>query len=254
MIAGSLSPHRHFLQDPEHQDALLTNRRGRHLIPALSSPTPSITTLPGDWFQAAEPSGKLLVVLHGRGDSSQGFHWLPSALRLHGLDYLMPNAPDDYYGGRSWYDLPPDQEPGVLRSRKLLDQLFEELLDSGRDAADIALLGFSQGCLMTLEWGTRSDLDLAAYIGISGYCLDPASLLQEATAGVQPAHWLITHGTHDDVLPLETTRQQIQELADGGLEFPFEVYEKGHTIDPHRELPRVRQLIGERLGLIEASP
>ena len=166
----------------------------------------------------------------------------------------MPNAPDDYYGGRSWYDLPPDQEPGVLRSRELLDQLFEELLASGRNAANIALLGFSQGCLMTLEWGLRSDLDLAAYIGVSGYCLDPTSLLREMKASVQPAHWLITHGTHDEVLPFATTRQQIQELAEGGLELPFEVYGKGHTIDPHRELPRLRQFVGKRLDLIDASP
>lgn len=209
-----------------------------------------IETLPCDWFQPRDPSGKLLVVLHGRGDSSAGFHWLPEALDLPGLGYLMPNAPDDYYGGWSWYDLPPNQEPGVLRSRKLLDRLFDEILESGWNASDIALLGFSQGCLMTLDWGCRSEVQLAAYVGISGYCLDSAALIRERNPSVEPDKWLITHGVFDEVLPFEVTRRQIDELAAGGLGFRFESYPKGHTIDPVEELPLIRRFLGERLGLL----
>ena len=211
---------------------------------------PEVATLPCDRFSAREPSGKLLVVLHGRGDSSAGFHWLPAALQLRGLDYLIPNAPDDYYGGRSWYEMAPNQGPGVRRSRRLLDQLFDELLQSGRRASDIALLGFSQGCLMTLEWGIRSPLKLAAYVGISGYCLDPSLLLREKHDPFVAPNWLITHGTDDEVLPFETTRLQMEELAEGGIQLRFESFAKGHTIEPHEELPMLRRFIGERLGLL----
>lgn len=70
-----------------------------------------------------------MVVLHGLGDSMDGYRWLPEALRLDALNYLLVNAPDEYYGGWSWYDLPGDAAPGVLRSRKLLF----ELLDSARE-------------------------------------------------------------------------------------------------------------------------
>ena len=210
---------------------------------------PTITTLPCDWFPAKASKGKLLVVLHGRGDSSRGFHWLPDELDLPGLNYLMVNAPDEYFGGKSWYDLPPNQEPGVQRSRALLDRLFGELLDQGWQASDIGLLGFSQGCLMTLEWGIRSPLDLGIYVGISGYCLDPAPLLAEKSPTFSPEHWLITHGRQDEVLPYETTQRQLRELSEGGLELRFESFDKGHTIDPIRELPLLRQFIGEGLDL-----
>lgn len=213
-----------------------------------SSP-PAIRTLPCDWCSAPSPSGKLLVVLHGRGDSSEGFHWMPETLAFRELDYLLVNAPDEYFGGRSWYALPPEQEPGVLRSRALLDRLFDELTAHGYRPGDIGLFGFSQGCLMTLEWGARSSLLLGAYVGVSGYCLDPAALLAERHASNDPTRWLITHGRQDEALDYETTREQMAELQRGGFTLRFESFDKGHTIDPRDELPLLRRFLAERLEL-----
>ncbi len=210
---------------------------------------PIITTLSCDWVPAPTPSGKLLVVLHGRGDSSQGFHWMPGAFGFRELNYLLVNAPDEYFGGKSWYALPPDHAPGVLRSRGLLDRLFGELLEQGYEPAEIGLLGFSQGCLMTLEWGARSALALGAYVGISGYCLDATTLLAERSPSCTAESWLITHGRYDEVLDYETTRQQIAELKRGGFALRFETYDKGHTIDPEDELPALRSFLAERLGV-----
>jgi len=214
-----------------------------------SHAAPIITTLSCDWIPASIPSGKLLVVLHGRGDSSRGFHWMPEAFAFRELNYLLVNAPDRYFGGNSWYALPPDHAQGVLRSRGLLDHLFKELLEQGYEPADIGLLGFSQGCLMTLEWGARSALGLGAYVGISGYCLDPSTLLAERSPSCTAEPWLITHGRHDDTLDYETTRQQIADLDRGGFALRFETYDKGHTIDPDDELPVLRSFLAERLGV-----
>jgi len=211
--------------------------------------SPIITALSCDWAPASSPGGKLLVVLHGRGDSSQGFHWMPDALAFRELNYLLVNAPDDYFGGKSWYALPPDHAPGVRRSRDLLDRLFEELLEQGYEPAKIGLLGFSQGCLMTLEWGARSALALGAYVGISGYCLDARTLLAERSPSCMAKSWLITHGRHDETLDYETTREQIAELKRGGFALRFETYDKGHTIDPEDELPVLRSFLAERLGV-----
>ncbi len=193
--------------------------------------------------------GKLLVVLHGRGDSSAGFRWMPDAMALPGLSYLLVNAPDAYFGGRSWYDLPPDQAPGVERSRQLLAQLFGEILAAGWNAQDVALLGFSQGCLMTLEFGARTPLELRCYVGVSGYCLDPDKLLAEMHPAAQRDAWLITHGRFDEALPFERTEQQAQQLRDGGLPVSFRAYDKGHTIDPTEELQDIRRFVANHLRL-----
>ena len=70
---------------------------------------------------------RVIIVLHGLGDSLHGFSFLPQALNLPGFSYLMVNAPDPYYGGYSWYDFGGDPQPGQRRSRALLLDLIEEI-------------------------------------------------------------------------------------------------------------------------------
>ena len=51
-------------------------------------------------------------------------------MALPWLNYLLVNAPDDYYGGYSWFDL-DNMAPGVQRSRKLLFDLLDDLRAQG---------------------------------------------------------------------------------------------------------------------------
>src|SRR6266568_3765549 len=90
-------------------------------------------------------SRRLLLMLHGLGDSIEGYRWMPEALDLPWLNYLLVNAPDEYYGGYSWYDFAGDNLPGILRSRKLLFELLDEQVKAGFDAGQTVLGGFSQG-------------------------------------------------------------------------------------------------------------
>src|SRR5436305_6034389 len=110
---------------------------------------------------ADRSSRRLLIMLHGLGDSIAGFRWLPSALDLPWLNYLLVNAPDSYYGGYSWYDFMGDIAPGVERSRKLLCDLLGEQKRNGFPSEQITLGGFSQGCLMSIEVGLRYERRLA---------------------------------------------------------------------------------------------
>ena len=203
-------------------------------------------TLPCDFAAPAEASGKLIVVLHGRGDSSAGFHWMPQALGLPGVSYLLANAPDPWFGGRSWYGMPPDHLLGVRRSQALLDALFGEVFDQGFRPEDTALFGFSQGCLMTLEWGGRTDWPLAGFCGVSGYVGDPMTLQDELSDVACSRPWLVTHGRQDEVLPFERTEAEIGLLQMAGLPVDFRAYDKTHTIDA--DLPDIREFLAGVLG------
>ena len=44
-------------------------------------------------------SRRLMIVLHGLGDSMEGYRWLPEAMNFPWLNYQLVNAPDQYYGG-----------------------------------------------------------------------------------------------------------------------------------------------------------
>lgn len=196
-----------------------------------------ISAVKSEWIPARVPSPKWMIVLHGRGDSPEGFHWLPSVIGDPEMSYLLLQAPDEYYTGFSWYDLPPDQGPGILRSRLLLDKVFEETDAQGFRTEDAVLFGFSQGCLMTLEWGGRTKRVFKAFIGISSYCYDPEALVREMSESARHGHWLITHGTFDDVLNFKVTEAQVEFLKSHGLPLDFKRYRKAHTIDEREELP-----------------
>jgi phospholipase/carboxylesterase len=198
------------------------------------------------WQPARVSSKQLVVVLHGRGDSAEGFLWLQEALGIDSLDFLLLTAPNRYYGGFSWYKMPPDQLQGIIQSRKLLTEVFTETQRQGYVPERTFLLGFSQGCLMTLEFGSRYAHLLAGYIGISGYVYDPEALLLEMNPDVNHGDWLITHGTDDEILPVEKIRAQIQLLNDRGFKVDYREYAKPHTIDVERELPEIREWILSR--------
>ncbi len=203
-------------------------------IPAIWQAAPVTTPI---------SEAQLIVVLHGRGDSPEGFTWFQSALNIPNLNFLLLQAPDDYYGGYSWYGMAPDQLPGILRSRELLTQVFKELGRQGFSMDRCMLFGFSQGCLMTLEFGGRFSEKLAGYIGISGYVYDADQLVKDVNPKVMKGNWLVTHGTQDDVLPVQATRDQIQRLIEGGFKIEYLEYSKVHTIDEKLELPMIREWI-----------
>lgn len=192
------------------------------------------------------PSKKLMIILHGRGDSSKGFTFLPEYLAIDQMNYLLLDAPDDYYGGFSWYDLPPHQLDGIVSSGEILADTLNALFDEAFNAEESFLFGFSQGSLLTFEFGARYKKVLAGYLAISGYIYDSERLLQEMNPKVNTSNWLCTHGTYDDVLPYKTSKAQIETLQDGGFDIMFKSYEKAHTIHPY-ELQMITEWIKERL-------
>ena len=188
------------------------------------------------------------MVLHGRGDSAEGFLWLQQTLAIDSLDFLLLTAPVPYGIGFSWYDLPPNQLPDIVGARRLLGDVLRETEQNGYPPERTFLFGFSQGCLLTLEFGARYAHRLAGYVGISGYVYDPDALLGDLNPAVNQGDWLITHGTEDEMLPVAKTRQQIQQLNAGGFGIDYREYTKTHTIDIERELPEIREWMQSRCG------
>src|SRR5882762_11730645 len=136
--------------------------------------------LKSEFIPAAQMgSRRLLIMLHGLGDSLEGYRWLPEALNLPWLNYLLVNAPDNYYGGYSWFDFAGNIVPGVTRSRDLLFELLNEQREKGFPSEQMVLGGFSQGCLMSVEVGLRYPRRLAGILGISGYVCNPEKLIAE---------------------------------------------------------------------------
>jgi len=184
-----------------------------------------------------------MIMLHGLGDSVAGYRWLPEALNLPWLNYLLVNAPDDYYGGYSWYDFGGDLAPGVERSRKLLFELLDEQRQKGFPTEQTVFGGFSQGCLMSIDVGLRYPHRFAGIVGISGYVCEPEKLLKELSPVALQQRLLITHGTLDPLIPFAIVREQINDLKAAGLHIEWHEFVKAHTIAGELELEVIRNFI-----------
>lgn len=192
------------------------------------------------------PSKKLMIILHGRGDSSQGFTFLPNFLNIDEMNYLLLDAPNEYFGGFSWYDLPPQQLDGIVYSCSLLADTLDALFEEDFNAEESFLFGFSQGSLLTFEFGARYEKVLAGYLAISGYIYDVDNLLKEMNQNVNSSNWLSTHGIHDEVLPYDISKSQIETLQNGGFDITFKSYNKAHNID-EEELNMISEWIKDKL-------
>lgn len=201
----------------------------------------------GRWLPCKEPRRYVLIALHGRGGSAADFEGLEESWQVPGLSFIYLDGPDPFYAGRSWFDLPPHPLPGILRSRELLAQLFVFLDKSGFPPEHCFLLGFSQGALLTFEFGARYERQLAGYIGISGHVHDVNQLIAEARPDIaRKGSWLRTHGLHDQQLSVEIARAQSLAMKKAGFNLDYREYDKGHTFDFKREMPEICQWVRKR--------
>jgi phospholipase/carboxylesterase len=196
-------------------------------------------------------SRRLWVMLHGLGDSVEGYRWMRQVFALPWMNYLLVNAPDEYYGGFSWFEFSEDgnpdvMRPGVERSRKLLFQLLDAQRAAGFPTEQTILGGFSQGCLMSLDVAARYPHKLAGVVGISGYVCEAERVVKELSPVAKEQKFLVTHGTFDPLLPLEGTRAQIQLLQKAGLDIRWHEFRKEHTIAGQPEVDLIREFVAGR--------
>lgn len=187
-------------------------------------------------------SRRLMIMLHGLGDSIDGYRWFPEAMRLPWMNYLLVNAPNHYYGGWSWFDI-ENMAPGIKQSRRLLFDVIDEWVEKGFTADQITLGGFSQGCVMTIDVGLRYPQRLAGLVGISGWVFEQDKLLQELTPVGRSERLLCTHGPYDTLVPIDGMREQVKEFKASGLKVEWHEFPKAHTIHGEEELSVIREFV-----------
>lgn len=234
----------------------------RHSPLAIRPGAPTLADMLNGMRVAARTEGPcpLLIVLHGLGDTSAGWEWLPGELQLPWLEYLLLDAPDASLDGRSWFgialpmdgrftgELPAIDATAVERSRRMIEDVLAREKAAGRAARDIAILGFSQGCLMTLETGLRHAEPLGGLVAISGWVHQPDALVSGAPAHARAVPVLMTHGTFDPLLGIEHVRPQATALRDAGFDLLWQEFEKEHTVAGRTEVQYIARFLEQCFG------
>lgn len=201
------------------------------LLPSLSGPSRKPAS--------GGPPRQLVVLLHGVGADGNDLIGLAPywASLLPEAEFLSPDAPfpcDMAPFGRQWFSL-QDRTPtvllaGVRATAPILDAFLDEALAArGLDASKLALVGFSQGTMMSLYAGVRRAAAPAAIVGYSGALVGAELLAQEIR--VRPPV-LLVHGDADEVVPFAALSHAATALAGAGV--PVEQLRRpglGHGID-----------------------
>lgn len=189
---------------------------------------------------------KIMIVLHGRGDSLKPFKNFNKEMGIPELSYLLLNAPRKYLKGFSWYGEPPFKRVGVLRIRSKIFDLIHELEKKGYAAENIFLFGFSQGCLVSADIALNYPRRLGGVIGISGYFHFFPRWRQSLTKDSRRTPWILTHGYKDDVLPYQDTKFGVKKLKDVGLDVEFVSLNKKHDM-VDEEFPIIKRWVKTKL-------
>jgi phospholipase/carboxylesterase len=191
-------------------------------------------------------SDRLMIVLHGKGDSLDPFLAFDKELGIRGMNYLLLNAPRKYLDGFSWYGDGPGKKTNVMKIRKKMFQLLEDLQAEGWSTDKIFLFGFSQGCLVSADVALNYPKKLAGVVGVSGY-FHFFPRWKKTLLNNKKTPWLVTHGIRDDVLPLKNTKFGIEKLRSAGLKIDFIVSGKKHALE-EKEYPLIRKWVQQRLS------
>ena len=184
---------------------------------------------------------QLVVLLHGYGANGDDLIGLAPAFAqvLPFSEFVAPNAPypcaQNPFGGLQWFEV--WQREGIDRLRQvrngaaIVDAFLDaELAARGLTDDRLALVGFSQGTMLSLHVGLRRAAPCAGILGYSGRLESPGLLAGEIAA--RPPVLLI-HGEEDPLLPVEMMEDAARVLGENGVE--VETHRRpglAHGIDP----------------------
>ena len=196
-------------------------------------------------MQSADAPGASLIVLHGLG--ADGHDFVPIAQQLElsavgGARFVFPHAPmrpvtmNGGYVMRAWYDIAGtpqarrEDEAGLRASQALIEALIAQERERGVPASRIVLMGFSQGCAMTLMTGLRHAERLAGLVGLSGYLPLAASTAAECAPANAGLPIFLAHGRDDPMIALDRATASRDALLALGYPVEWHDYDMPHSV------------------------
>ena len=174
---------------------------------------------------------QVIILCHGYGGdgkdiSNLAINWqrfLPDAI------FLCPDAPEVCTvnpQGYQWFDLTTDEEKIILEKSLVAEEKLNIFLDQVLDnfqlaPSNLALVGFSQGCMMAIQVGLKRKEGIKCLIGYSGKVINQKHLSDNIKS--KPKIFLM-HGANDTIVSPTHLLEAKEYLSKHGLKIKTKLF------------------------------
>ena len=174
-----------------------------------------------------------IVLCHGYGGdgkdiSALAINWqrfLPDAI------FLCPNAPEVCSinpQGYQWFDLNSEKEEVILEkslvAEEKLNTFIDQVLDNLQlEPNNLALVGFSQGCMISVQVGIKKKEQINCLIGYSGKVINQKHLSDNINS--KPKMFLM-HGENDTIVSPTHLLEAKEYLKNQGINAKIKMFKK----------------------------
>ena len=150
---------------------------------------------------------QIIILCHGYGGGGQDISVLANNWRrfLPDAVFLCPNAPEVCTVnqlGYQWFDMTVENDEAILEkslvTEKILNTFLDQVLDNFQlDEKNLALVGFSQGCMMIIQIALKKKKQINCLVGYSGKIINKRHLSDNIVS--RPKIFLM-HGDRDTIV------------------------------------------------------
>ena len=186
-------------------------------------------------LQAGAPiaSARLVAIMvHGRGASAEDILGLSREFSHRDIAYLAPQA-----AGNTWYPysflMPMEQnEPALSSALRLLETLLSSLGAQNVPPEKVAVMGFSQGACLSLEFAARHAQRYAAIAAFSGGLIGPPGTPREYHGSLDGTPVFLGCSDVDPHIPVDRVYESADVFTHMGATVDTRIYPRmGHTIN-----------------------
>ena len=182
----------------------------------------------------------LLLLLHGYGSNEEDLFSFASELPNDSY-VISVRAPYDLQPyGHAWYAIHFDADENKFsdnvqakQSVELIAGFIEEVVKQYPiDAKNVTLIGFSQGAILSYATALTYPEKVAKVVALSGYFNQEIMPEVIDTKAISHLKFFVSHGSVDQVIPVEWARKAKPALENLGLEVKYQEYPVGHGVAP----------------------
>ena len=182
----------------------------------------------------------VLILLHGYGSNEEDLFSFATELpeEYYVISVRAPYDLQPY--GHAWYAIYFDADENKFSddeqaktSRDTIAKFIDSICEKYPiDSTNVTLIGFSQGAILSYATALSYPEKVNRVVALSGYLNEKVLAESFQNKAISNLKFFISHGSVDQVIPVDWARKAKPFLENLGLEVTYKEYPVGHGVAP----------------------